>query len=368
LFVNETMNFAKNAQFNNENATFASVQIFDHIVTNQILKMKLRTITLSVSLFFSVCTYSNQVFKDTIASSINENEIDSLINTLEDLSSDSLLSNDETLYKNIWNSTQIKYPLNTLPPKDVIITITLAEPYDHPYVQPVRGKMLSKFGPRGRRMHTGTDIKLNSGDTVRCAFDGKVRLAKKFNGYGNLVLVRHNNGLETIYGHLKTIKVNVNDIVKAGDLIGLGGRTGRATCDHLHFETRLFGEPFDSNKYIDFENCALRSNHVYYMNKKFEINPDNFKLEPIIENTPVLASTASIAEDVIMVEKVNTAAKVNTSSKVSTKTNTKKHIIRKGDNLGIIARKYHTSIKKLCSTNKITAQKTLKVGSSIRIN
>jgi len=232
--------------------------------------MKLRTITLFVSLFISVCAYSNQVVKDTITTSINETEIDSLINSLEDLSGDSLLSNDETLYKNIWNSTQLKYPLNTLPPKDALITITLAEPYDHPYVQPVRGRMLSKFGPRGHRMHTGTDIKLNSGDTVRCAFDGKVRLAKRVNGYGNLVLVRHSNGLETLYGHLKAIKVNVNDLIKAGDLIGLGGRTGRATCDHLHFETRLFGVPFDSNKYIDLENCALRTNHIYYKNKQFE--------------------------------------------------------------------------------------------------
>ena len=338
--------------------------------------MKLRIITLSVGLFISVCAHSHQVIKDTITTSINEIEIDSLINTLEDLSGDSLLSNDETLYKNIWNSTQIKYPLNTLPPKDALITITLAEPYDHPYVQPVRGKLLSKFGPRGRRMHTGTDIKLNSGDTVRCAFDGRVRLAKKFNGYGNLVLVRHNNGLETIYGHLKSIKVNVNDIVKAGDLIGLGGRTGRATCDHLHFETRLFGEPFNSALYIDLENCALRSNHVYYMNKQFEINPENFKRKPIIENLPEIAAKADVIEKEVPVEKVNTEAKVipssklkgKLSSKLIAKANPKKHIVRKGDNLGIIARKYNTSIKRLCTTNRITAQKTLKVGSSLRIN
>lgn len=330
--------------------------------------MKLRILTLSVSLFFSVCTYSHQVYNDTITTSTNECEIDSLINSQEDLSSDSLLSTDETLYKNIWNSTQIKYPLNTLPPKDEIITITLAEPYDHPYVQPVRGKMLSKFGFRGRRMHTGTDIKLSSGDTVRCAFDGKVRLAKKFNGYGNLVLVRHSNGLETIYAHLKTIKVNVNDMIKAGDLIGLGGRTGRATCDHLHFETRLFGEPFDSNKYIDLENCALRSNHVYYKNKQFEIDPQNFNRKPVIENAPVLASKTSITENDDKVGNVITVAKVKTSSKVSAKANLKKYIIRKGDNLGLIARKHNTSVKRLCATNRITAHKTLKVGSSLRIN
>jgi len=330
--------------------------------------MKLRILTLSVSLFFYVCAYSHPEIKDTITTSINETEIDSLINSLEDFPGDSLLSNDETLYKNIWNSTQIKYPLNTLPPKDALITITLAEPYDHPYVQPVRGRMLSKFGPRGHRMHTGTDIKLNSGDTVRCAFDGKVRLAKRVNGYGNLVLVRHSNGLETLYGHLKAIKVNVNDLIKAGDLIGLGGRTGRATCDHLHFETRLFGVPFDSNKYIDLENCALRTNHIYYKNKQFEINPDNFNRKHEIEIAPVMAEKRNISEIENTVENVKTGPKVKTSSKLVAKANLKKHVIRKGDNLGIIARKYNTSIKRLCTTNNITAQKTLKVGSVLRIN
>lgn len=313
--------------------------------------MKLRTIALSVSLLFSIFTYSNQAVNDTITTTI-----DCESDSLEDIKNDTLLSTDESFYHNIWNSTQIRYPLNTLPPKEDIVTVRLAEAYDHPYVQPVRGEMLSKFGFRGKRMHTGTDIRLNSGDPVRCAFDGKVRLAKRFNGYGNLVLVRHSNGLETIYAHLKTITVHENDTIKAGDIIGLGGRTGRATCDHLHFETRIFGEPFDSNKYIDFENCALRSNHVYYKNKQVEIDPANFDRAPLIEDLPVIAA------------KTSTQVKASASAKTGTKANTSKHVIRKGDNLGLIARKYHTSVKRLCSTNNITAQKTLKVGSVLRIN
>jgi len=270
--------------------------------------------------------------------------MDSLLSTIEDIPNDSLVSNDVTFYKSIWNCTQIKYPHNTLPPLDEMITIRLTEPYDHPFVQPVKGQVISKFGFRGRRMHTGTDIRLNSGDTVHCAFDGKVRLAKRFSGYGNLVLVRHSNGLETIYAHLSAIKVKVNDTIKAGDLIGLGGRTGRATCNHLHFETRLFGVPFDSNKYIDFENCAMRSNHIYYKNMQFEIDPDNFNKKPALESLPRIAA------------------------KVASNHDTSKHIIRKGDNLWIIAKKYNTSVKKLCTTNNITAQKTLKVGSMLRVN
>jgi hypothetical protein len=265
-----------------------------------------------------------------------------LVNDAEELEVDSLKPTaDETLYKNIWNSTQIKYPANTLPDKNDTVIINLFNSGDSPFVMPVKGQILSKFGPRHRRMHTGTDIRLNSGDTVRCAFDGRVRLAKKFSGYGNLVLVRHNNGLETIYAHLKAIKVKVNDTIKAGDLIGLGGRTGRATCNHLHFETRLFGEPFDSNKYIDYETFALRSDKVYYKNKQFVIDVKDLREKPAPENKLLLASGTS---------------------------GTSKHVIRRGDTLSVIARKYNTTVKRLCVTNKITAQKTLKIGSVLRIN
>ena len=310
------------------------------LVQTQILKMKITVITLATGLLFSLYSFAQEPLPATI-NPINETfQIDTLSIDPEDLEIDSLApSCDETLYKNIWNSTQIKYPANTLPGKNDTIVISLLNPGDSPFVMPVKGQILSKFGPRHRRMHTGTDIRLNSGDTVRCAFDGRVRLAKSFRGYGNLVLVRHNNGLETIYAHLKAIKVKVNDTVKAGDLIGLGGRTGRATCNHLHFETRLFGEPFDSNKYIDYNTFALQADKIYYKNKQFEIDPANLRDKPLPENKLLLASKHS-----------------------------GKHVIRKGDSLSTIARKYNTTVKKLCTANKITAQKTLKVGSVLRIN
>lgn len=304
--------------------------------------MKISIITMAVSVLFFLYSTAQEPIPATI-NPINETfQVDTLANDGEELEVDSLkLTNDETLYKSIWNSTQIKYPANTLPNKNDTITISLLNSGDSPFVMPVKGQILSKFGPRHRRMHTGTDIRLNSGDTVRCAFDGRVRLAKVFRGYGNLVLVRHNNGLETIYAHLKAIKVKVNDTIKAGDLIGLGGRTGRATCNHLHFETRLFGEPFDSNKYIDYETFALRSDKVIYKNKQFVTDLKDLREKPAPENKLLLASGGSGAS---------------------------RHVIRKGDNLWVIAKKYNTTVKKLCAANKITASKTLKVGSVLRIN
>ncbi|MBV5315193.1 MAG: peptidoglycan DD-metalloendopeptidase family protein [Prolixibacteraceae bacterium] len=301
--------------------------------------MKSLTLTLSICLFFSIYSLAQQTLPDTLKAKVEISEMDSLLSTIEEIHEDSLKSLDETLYKNIWNSTQIHYPTNTLPNKTDTIAITFTNQGDRPYFHPYNGKVISKFGPRHGRMHTGTDVKLNSGDTVRCAFDGKVRLAKRFSGYGNLVLVRHNNGLETIYGHLKAIKVKVNDTIKAGDLIGLGGRTGRASCDHLHFETRLFGQAFDSNKYIDFETGMLRTDKIYYANKRFEIDKANFKKKPLPSDGGALAAGGGT-----------------------------KHVIRKGDNLSSIARRYHTSVRKICAANKITAQTTLKIGRVLRIN
>lgn len=304
--------------------------------------MKITVLTLAVGILFSLYSAAQEPIPATI-NPINETfQIDTLTVDAEELEVDSLKpSADETFYKNIWNSTQIKYPANTLPGKNDTVTVRFFNTGDSPFVMPVKGQILSKFGWRHRRMHTGTDIRLNSGDTVRCAFDGRVRLAKRFSGYGNLVLVRHNNGLETIYAHLKAIKVKVNDTIKAGDLVGLGGRTGRATCNHLHFETRLFGEPFDSFKYIDANTFALKSDKIYYKNKQFEIDVNDLSNKPTPENKLLLASAKSGAS---------------------------KHVIRKGDNLWVIAKKYNTTVKKLCSVNKISAQKTLKVGSVLRIN
>ena len=111
----------------------------------------------------------------------------------------------------------------------------------------------------GYPVHSGVDIKLESGDPVSVAFDGVVRMARKYSGYGNCVVVRHFNGLETLYAHLSKIIVKVNEQVKAGDIIGLGGHTGHATCNHLHFETRFQGKAFNPKELINFDNYSLLS-------------------------------------------------------------------------------------------------------------
>ena len=114
-------------------------------------------------------------------------------------------------------------------------------------------KITSPFGPRWRRMHNGLDLKVNIGDTIVAAFDGKVRIVKyERRGYGKYVVIRHDNGLETIYGHLSKQLVEENQLVKAGEVIGLGGNTGRSTGSHLHFETRFLGIAINPIYMFDF--------------------------------------------------------------------------------------------------------------------
>lgn len=125
------------------------------------------------------------------------------------------------------------------------------------YVAPVKGKLTSPYGWRARfgRMHKGVDLNLHVGDTVRAAFDGRIRITKNEPaGYGYYVVVRHDNGLETVYGHLSRFLVKPNQYVKAGDPIALGGNTGRSTGPHLHFETRFMGLAINPAAIIDFDN------------------------------------------------------------------------------------------------------------------
>ena len=114
-------------------------------------------------------------------------------------------------------------------------------------------KVISPYGRRGGRGHSGVDLKTKPDDEIRAAFDGEVVFSAKFAGYGNLIRILHGNGLETYYSHNSKNLVKVGDRVKAGDVIALTGRTGRATTEHLHFETRINGKAYDPSRFFDHQ-------------------------------------------------------------------------------------------------------------------
>lgn len=127
------------------------------------------------------------------------------------------------------------------------------------FMLPFTGVVTSGYGWRWGRMHQGVDIQLKTGDSVYCAFDGVVRMSRWYYGYGNLVVVRHHNGMETLYGHLSKRTVSPGDMVNAGQLLGLGGSTGYSTGPHLHFETRFMGKAFNPESIIDFTHDSLKT-------------------------------------------------------------------------------------------------------------
>ena len=231
------------------------------------------------------------------------------------------------------------------------------------YHCPYQTKVYSPFGYRRGRGHMGVDLPLPMGTPVKAAFSGKVRVSKYFRGYGNLVIIRHENGLETFYGHLSKRNVVPGDWVQAGDVIGLGGSTGRSTGAHLHFEVRYMGYAFDPQWLIDFETGILR--HRLFILKKRYLNaasryiPESDEEDYLIMRDDSIAYSARAAE--IAAREAEEARKAAELAKAQY------HKIKSGDTLGSLAVKYHTTVKAICNLNGITPKTTLRIGRSLRV-
>ena len=204
---------------------------------------------------------------------------------------------------------------------------------------PFEGPVISTFKHRGRRFHYGIDIDLVTGDPVRAAFSGRVRYAQyNKSGFGNLVIIRHYNGLETYYAHFDKLKVVPNQEVKAGEIIGLGGNTGRSTGSHLHFEVRFYHNPINPETIFDFKNKTLKDENLF-------VHKDLFSYRKISSSSsrPSSSSTPSANGDV------------------------KTHRIRSGDSLYKIALKYGTSVDALCRLNDMKKSEILRIGRVLKV-
>lgn len=238
---------------------------------------------------------------------------------------DDLMENHpaEDIYNNIWTSDHVnpyKIPIDSMPDS---VRIDCSN-----FFVPVHGEVTSVFGPRRYRFHYGIDLRLKVGDSVRSAFKGKVRIIDfEAHGYGNYIVIRHDNGLETVYAHLSAVLVSLNQNIKGGQLIAYGGNTGHSTGPHLHFETRYIGNAINPAHIIDF-NTGLVHEKTYLLTKK---NAFYYQHEV----------------------KVFAAAKY--------------YKVRKHDTLGRIAARNGTNIKALCRLNGIKSKAHLKAGLRLRI-
>ena len=239
--------------------------------------------------------------------------------------SDDLMENHpaDDIYNNIWTSDHVnpyKIPIDRLPDS---VRIDCSN-----FIVPVHGSVTSVFGPRRYRFHYGIDLKLKVGDSVRCAFSGKVRIIDyEARGYGNYIVIRHNNGLETVYGHLSAVLVTMNQNLKAGQLIALGGNTGHSTGPHLHFETRYIGNAINPAHIINF-NTGIVFDKNYLIIKK-----QSFYYQHEVK-------VAQLA---------------------------RYYKVRKHDTLKRIAARNGTSVKLLCKLNGIKQKTHIKAGLRLRI-
>ena len=227
----------------------------------------------------------------------------------------------------------------------------------------------SNFGRRWGRMHKGIDVKVYTGDTIRAAFDGKVRMAQyDANGYGNYVVIRHPNGLETIYGHMSKHLVNENQSVKAGTPIGLGGNTGRSTGSHLHFETRLCGVALDPALLFDFKAQDVTAD--YYMFRKKAAGAGRAVAQRNAKTTSV---NEEIQEPVVS---ENNQASMRTIRETTTRSNkqrstsprqkNKSYKVKKGDTLYSIAKRSGMTVDQLCKMNGIKKNSSIKPGQVLK--
>jgi murein DD-endopeptidase MepM/ murein hydrolase activator NlpD len=227
----------------------------------------------------------------------------------------------DTVYRFIWTDERVN-PYGTMfdSLKDDVRVSMAGFTLPHP------GYITSPYGWRRNRMHKGTDLKVQVGDSIRSAWEGQVRIVGwDPRGYGYFVVVRHPNGLETVYGHLSRPMVDEYEMVPSGYVLGLGGNTGRSTGSHLHFEIRYLGEAMDPAGVINFGTGQLKYPEEYVIGIK-------------------------------AMKQARAAAAAR-----------KYHTVRSGDTLSGIAKKYGTTVKKLCQLNKIRESSVIRIGQKIRV-
>lgn len=211
------------------------------------------------------------------------------------------------------------------------------------YAIPFKGRITSRFGYRRGRNHNGIDIDLETGDTIVAAFDGKVRYSQMHEkGFGNLVIIRHYNGLETYYAHCSKLLVAPNQEVKAGEPIALGGNTGRSTGDHLHFEVRFYDNPINPEHLFNFEEQYVDDNLLVHSGI-FRAGSSKYSNSSGHSNIGGGSSTYSVDKSA------------------------RTHRVRSGDSLYGIALKYGTTVKKLCQLNDMKETDILQIGQVLRI-
>ena len=273
------------------------------------------------------------------------------------------------------------------------VWLCLTEDSNKGFKIPVPGVTNSRYGIRNGKNHNGIDLNLKTGDTVSAAWSGKVRYAKyNDGGFGNLVIIRHYNGLETFYAHLSKLLVFPDQDVIAGETIGLGGNTGHSFGPHLHFEVRFYDDPINPEEMIDFANKKLKIENLFVHKSLFKsgAKPSEYfddkdveRIEPVKEPVKIkdkepkkeeVKKVEVKKEEVKKVEVKKVEVKKEEVKKVEVKKvevkkeKVKYYMVKSGDTLSEIAARHKLTVSKLCELNGIKSTAILSIGKSLRVN
>lgn len=292
--------------------------------------------------------------RELIAGQVNINDRIKVETTQQFL--DNLFEEEEEpemdIYTEGWDSKLVNAYSGVEVPDRAVIDVSK-------FCMPHPGYVTSPYGyrKRFRRMHKGVDLKLYTGDTIRAAFDGRVRLTNfERRGYGYYVIVRHTNNLETVYGHLSKFLVEPDQYVKAGDPIALGGSTGRSTGPHLHFETRYMGYAINPAAIFDFANQTVHTDTYTFTKATYQ---DARNYDP--------AANSEYAKVYNQNNPRPVATKSSGSSKSNGSSGAATYKVKKGDTLGAIAAKHHVSVRRLCQLNGINTKTKLRIGQRLKV-
>lgn len=271
------------------------------------------------------------------------------------------------LYSEQWDSTHLRSVQLTLPVGEEGLKVILVGSYNSPFIYPCRGNVILHYGQQKKAaFHTGIDFQLNMDDLVYACFDGVVRMGTHYGDYGKTVVIRHYNGLETVYSHLNQIQVKTGQIIKAGHVIGLAGNTGltnsKANHATLHFETRFLNEYFDPQKLFDIENRNLLDNTLLLTSRDFNITPIPQKIVVSPE-----ASPEQKLEKEVLPETPSEETPETETSSVPSESSAQYHVIQQGETLYRISVKYNVSVDYLLKLNNIKSPDLIKAGQKLRI-
>ncbi len=258
------------------------------------------------------------------------------------------------IYGDTWSNEGVNIYKGMAKPEQLVIAL-------RGFSMPIKSRLVSSnygYRKRFRRNHYGIDIKGYTGDTIYAAFSGKVRVRRyDAKGFGRYIVIRHTNGLETVYGHLSKQLVNEDEEVKSGQPIGLCGNTGRSYGSHLHFETRVLGEAINPALMFNFAEQDVTADTYTYRSS---------------ENTKMPVATPIDSYDLALVESnaagadgQETAVATTTTKKSSKTSGTKKHVVKKGENPSTIAKKYHMTVAELTRLNRGMKPTQLRPGQTL---